>query len=53
VIARENAGDLEVTKQLIKQYLAEHHGVQHSTLEFEFAGLDATTCKDQDTIAGH
>jgi cobalt-zinc-cadmium efflux system protein len=53
VILESNATDLESIIQRIKKCLVDNYSIQHSTLEFEFAGSDATECNDTQVIVEH
>lgn len=53
VIKKDGAGELESIKQRIKQCLAEHYEITHSTIEFEFPSLSSEGDHDTSTIADH
>lgn len=52
VIQKGDPDELETIKQKIKQSLSDEFQIQHSTLEFEYAGV-GEDCDDQQIIADH
>ena len=52
VIQKGDPDKLEAIKQQIKQFLSDGFQIQHSTLEFEYAGV-GEDCDDQQVIADH
>ena len=52
VLQKGNPDELESIKRKIKQSLSAEYQIQHSTLEFEYAGV-GEDCDDQQIIADH
>ena len=52
VLKKGSPEELESIKRQIKHTLSDEFHIQHSTLEFEYANLDAE-CDDQKVIADH
>lgn len=53
VIRKQNAEQMEIIKQQIKELLVHEFQIEHSTLEFEFADATENQCHDTRVIPEH